>query len=140
MNSTSQCKLIQQANLVVVCDVSLEILGIYKFSVFAANSEIIGLNEYVLLSQITYVDLTKTLILAMPFNLYEEDQNPLFGMSSHLMPVISQNWITYKVVLRDRFGNALLREYKFLNTVRPFTAFLTNQELDLDINFKWGEF
>jgi len=61
-------------------------------------------------------------------------------MSTHLMPVITQNWITYKVILRDKFGNALLREYKYVNTVRPFTAFLTNQELDLDINFKWGEF
>jgi hypothetical protein len=56
------------------------------------------------------------------------------------MPVISQNWITYKVVLRDRFGNAILRDYKFLNTIRPFSAFLKNEELDLDINFNWGEF
>jgi hypothetical protein len=76
----------------------------------------------------------------MPFNLYEEEENPTFGMSTHLMPVITEHWVTYKLVLRDKYGNALLRPYEYPNTINPFSAFLTNNDLDRDHSFSWGDF
>ena len=82
------------------------------------------------MTKLDYVDLERTLLLAMPFNLYEADQDPTFGMSPHLMPVVTEHWLTYKVVFRDRFGNALLRSYSWPNTVSPLRAELWNQRLE----------
>lgn len=81
------------------------------------------------MTKLDYVKLEQTLLLAMPFNLYEADQDPTFGMSPHLMPVVTEHWLTYKVVFRDRFGNALLRSYSWSNTVAPLRAELWNQRL-----------
>jgi hypothetical protein len=103
------------------------LIGVYQFKVLYRDIEISSLNSFAVVTETTYVELSNTLLLAMPFNLYEEDQNPTFGMSAHLMPIITEQWLTYKVVLRDRFGNALFRSYKYVNTIRPFSAFLTNQ-------------
>ena len=98
------------------------------------------MNQFALKSELTYVDLQQTLLLAMPFNFLQDDQNPSFGMSTHLLPIVTEHWLSYKVVLRDKYGNALLRKYEYLNTVQPFTAELINESLQRDINFKFGNF
>lgn len=82
------------------------------------------------MTELAFVDLAQTLLLAMPFNLYEADQDPTFGMSPHLMPVVTEHWLTYKVILRDKFGNALLRKYDYQPMVYPLQAQLRNAALD----------
>jgi len=83
-----------------------------------------------LVTELAFVALEQTLLLAMPFNLYEADQDPTFGMSPHLMPVVTEHWLTYKVILRDTFGNALLRKYDYQPMVYPLQARLWNEVLD----------
>ena len=82
------------------------------------------------MTELAFVALEQTLLLAMPFNLYEADQDPTFGMSPHLMPVVTEHWLTYKVILRDKFGNALLRKYDYPAMVYPLQARLWNEVLD----------
>jgi hypothetical protein len=46
------------------------------------------------------------------------------------MPVVTEHWLTYKVILRDKFGNALLRKYDYPAMVNPLQARLWNEVLD----------
>jgi hypothetical protein len=90
------------------------------------------------MTKLEFYAISKTILLAMPFNIYEPNENPSFGMSSHLMPVVTKHWLTYKVVLCDDFGNPLLREYDYPNSISHFQPFLVNSDLDSDHNFSWG--
>ena len=118
------------------CNVStLYHIGTHTFRVLYRNQSSLAYhNRFALMTKLEFHVISKTLLLAMPFNIYEPSLNPMFGMSQQLMPVITQHWLTYKVVLCDKFGNPLLRPYDRPSSISHFKPLLVNTALDRDLS------
>jgi hypothetical protein len=95
------------------CTVQLEVLGLWEFRVEYQGIRLAPRNQYALINELAAVDPTKSLMLPMDFNVYEPYYQPEFGMSQFLKVKLDHGefhrQIVYKVLLRDKFLNPIIR-------------------------------
>jgi hypothetical protein len=98
---------------ILECSVTLNIVGIWEFRVEYEGTRLKGYNIYAVINQPGQINVKKTLMLPMSFNVYEPYYAPTFGMGRFLKVDIDK-WrpeyrsgleVVYKLLMCDSYGN-----------------------------------